>query len=66
MKLVLGKPGTYEYPLMLKDRQAAVLGIHIVNKEMFSARSQEMKILKDGLRDIAAKLDAIDKDKDNK
>jgi hypothetical protein len=63
MKLVLGKQDFYEYPLMLKNEGGTVIGVSIKNKELFSPRSQELKILKDGLKDIAAKLDALAKDK---
>ena len=61
MKLVLGKPD--EYPLMLKDNGGTVIAVVIKDKEMFRQRSQEMKILKDGLRGIAVKLDALAKEK---
>lgn len=61
MKLVLGKE--YEYPLMLKNEFGIVIGISIKNKELLSPRSKELKILKDGLRDIAAKLNALEKEK---
>ena len=63
MKLVLGKSDFYEYPLMLKNENGTVLGISIKNKELFSPRSQAMKILKEGLKDIAVKLDALAKEK---
>lgn len=63
MKLVLGKSDFYEYPLMLKDNGSTVIGVSIKNKELFSPRSQAMKILKEGLKDIAVKLDALAKEK---
>lgn len=63
MKLVLGKKDFYEYPLMLKNEGGTVIGVSIKNKGLFSPRSQELKILKDGLKDIAAKLDALAKEK---
>lgn len=61
MKLAIGKPD--EYPLMLKENGGAVIAILIQDKDMFRQRSKELKILKDGLRDIAAKLDALAKEK---
>ena len=61
MKLVLGKEN--EFPLMLKENGGAIIAVVIKNKEMFRQRSQEMKILKDGLRGIAVKLDALAKEK---
>lgn len=61
MKLVIGK--TDEYPLMLKENGGAVIAVIINDKEMFRQRSQEMKILKEGLRGIAAKLEALEKSK---
>lgn len=61
MKLVLGKEN--EFPLMLKENGGAVIAVVIKDKEMFRQRSQEMKILKEGLRDIAAKLEALEKSK---
>lgn len=61
MKLAIGKEN--EYPLMLKENGGAVIAVLIKDKEMFRQRSKELKILKDGLRDIAAKLDALEKAK---
>lgn len=61
MKLAIGKQD--EYPLMLKENGGAVIAVVIKDKEMFRQRSQEMKILKKGLRDIAAKLEALEKSK---
>lgn len=63
MKLVLGKQDFYEYPLMLKNEGGTVIGVSIRNKALFSPRSQAMKILKEGLKDIAVKLDALAKEK---
>lgn len=63
MKLVLGKQDFYEYPLMLKNEGGIVIGVSIKNKALFSPRSKEMKILKEGLKDIAGKLDALAKEK---
>lgn len=61
MKLAIGKPD--EYPLMLKENGGAVIAILIQDKDMFRQRSKELKILKDGLRDIAEKLNALAKEK---
>jgi len=63
MKLVLGNSNKFEYPLMLQNDGRTAIAVTIINKKMFSARSQEMKILKEGLRGIAAKLNAMEKTK---